>query len=563
MALYSLPYDIKMLRMPRACRLSRAPLAKPLSTAASNPLLLLSSRQGLPDFAAIKPEHIEPAVDSVIFRLESDVKSIVHRVTSGGSPSWSDILDLEAAKDPLERVWAAVGHLNGVANSEALRKAYAAALPKVVAVSNRLKQDQDLYKLNERLLAKLSAQGGATPGQIRTLQWAVKHAQLAGVALPAEQRAKLNDLLLASSSASQRYDNNVIDSTAAFKLQLSSAADVDGLPDSLKAQYAAAAVKAGLAPAGATAESGPWLVTLDFPSFRPFLQHSKRRDLREQLYRAHISRASAHGPGGSGKDNSGLVAEILHLRSQQASLLGYRDFAHVSLASKMAPSATSVMEMMSDLRTRAFPAAQRELGELNAFAQSHPELGPLPPAAQPLAHWDVPFWSERMLETRYGVNEEELRCYFPLYAVLEGMWSTLSDVFGVQVRQAHAQKGSDAPSVWHEHASFWTVYEGGSEPIASFYLDPYSRLGSKRGGAWMDVAVGRTTNPALISGDGSPRKPVAFLTCNQPAPVGDGTPSLMRHSDVLTLWHEFGHGAQHMLTRVGEGDVAGISGVEW
>jgi oligopeptidase A len=319
---------------------------------------------------------------------------------------------------------------------------------------------------------------------------------------------------------------------------------VEGLPESLQGLLAEAARQKG--EESATAAAGPWLLGLDFPRYGPFLQYSRRRDLREQLYRAHVSRAS--GVGEHGSDNGPLIERILTLRQEQAGRLGYANWAQVSLASKMAGTEAEVERLLEDLRQAAYPAAQRELEELRACASraGAPEAADLKP-------WDVSFWAERLRQERFNLDSEALRPWFPLPRVLEGLFGLCDRLFGIAIEAADGE----AP-VWHPDVRFFRVNDAADgRPLAAFYLDPYSRPGSKRGGAWMDECLVRQRRA-----DGSPVLPVAYLVCNQSPPVGE-TPSLMTFAEVETLFHEFGHGLHHMLTTVERPQAAGINNVEW
>jgi oligopeptidase A len=325
---------------------------------------------------------------------------------------------------------------------------------------------------------------------------------------------------------------------------LGDASEVEGLPQSARQLAAQSAREAG--DEGATAEVGPWRITLDQPSFRPFMEHARRRDLREQLYRAHVTRAA------EGKlDNSPLIEKILALRTEKSRLLGYSSYAELSLSSKMAPDVAAVGRLLEQLRDASFDAARRELDELSEFARNHSES----PQNEDLALWDVMFWAERLREERYAYSEEELRPWFPLPVVLEGLFDLAQRLFGVTVEAADGE----AP-VWHEDVRFFSVRDASGAAIARFYLDPYSRPGEKNGGAWMDECVGRSQ--LLAEGDEPCRLPVAHVICNQAPPV-DGKPSLMSFLEVETLFHEFGHSLQHMLTKVDFGLASGIRNVEW
>src|SRR5262249_8180030 len=331
--------------------------------------------------------------------------------------------------------------------------------------------------------------------------------------------------------------------------------DAAGRPPSLLQLAAQSARQAGAA--DATPEGGPWRITLDYPSFGPFLEHSRRRDLREQLYRAFISRASS-----GAEDNIPLISRILSLRQEQARLLGYGSFSELSLASKMAPDVATVERFLGELRPASFTAAQQDLEDLRQCARMAGAA-----EAEDLRHWDLAFWAERLHEQRYDFNDEELRPYFPLPRVLDGLFALVQRLFGIQIRPTD-EKGPDGPAptqsrqapIWHEDVRFFRIYDDQGRPVAAFYLDPYSRPAEKRGGAWMDECIGRSR---ILAAPGQRvRLPVAYLICNQTPPV-DGKPALMSFNEVKTLFHEFGHGLQHMLTTVDYGLAAGIRNVEW
>ncbi|MFZ9952834.1 MAG: M3 family metallopeptidase, partial [Vulcanococcus sp.] len=353
---------------------------------------------------------------------------------------------------------------------------------------------------------------------------------------------------------STRFGNQVLDATNGWTLLLRDPAEVDGLPESLKAQLAQAARAAG--EAEASPEAGPWLLGLDMPRYAPFLKYSRRRDLRERLYRAHVSRASGQGEssGEAGSlNNWPLIERILALRGEQARRLGYANWAEVSLAAKMADSQAAVEQLLEELRAAALPVAEQELEALRAIARRHGA-----PEAEDLQPWDVSYWAELLRRESFDLDSEALRPYFPLPRVLDGLFALCSRLFGITIEAADGE----AP-VWHPDVRFFRILEGSAggatagQPLAAFYLDPYSRPGSKRGGAWMDECLVRSRQA-----DGTPVLPVAYLICNQSPPVGE-TPSLMTFEEVETLFHEFGHGLQHMLTTVERPQAAGINGVEW
>ena len=496
-----------------------------MDTGETNPLL---ATEGLPHFDTIRPEHVVPGMQTLLAELGRDVD----RLEASAAPAWAAVVaPLEALTDRLQRAWGTVGHLMGVKNSDALRAAHEAVQPEVVTFSLRLGQSRPIYQA----LKGLQASAGLDATERRIVDALVRDAELAGVGLEGEARERFNAIQMELAELSTAFSNHVLDATKAFALTLTTADEVAGLPASLRALAADAARRAG--EAGATAESGPWRITLDLPSYVPFMQHARRRDLRERLYRAYVTRASS-GP----LDNMPLVARILRLRREQATLLGYADFAALSLASKMAPDVPAVERLLDELRAPAWPAAEKDLAELRAAARAASA-----PEADTLTHWDVPFWAERVREARYAYSDEVLRPYFPLPHVLDGLFALAARLFGVRIRPADGEV-----PVWHPDVRFFRVDAEDGQPLAAFYLDPYSRPAEKRGGAWMDDCVGRAPG----------RTPVAYLVCNQAPPV-DGRPSLMSFDEVRTLFHEFGHGLQHMLTTVEQSFAAGIRNVEW
>ena len=490
--------------------------------------------RGLPRFDRIEPAHVEPGMRARLAELEEEIE----RLEADSEPTWTGLVEpLERIGDRLAFPWGVVGHLMGVKNSDALRAAHEACQPDVVKLSIRLGQSVPLFRQLEALRG-----GGAWDAldgpQRRIVETLLRDARLSGVGLEGEARDRFNQVQLELAELSTRFSNNVLDATKAFALTLRSADEVAGLPQSLLDLAAQSAREAGEDAGTPTATEGPWRITLDYPSFVPFLEHSQRRDLREKLYRAYVTRASE-----GDLDNGPVLERTLELRRESAQLLGYETYAEVSLASKMAPDVAAVERLLEELREVSFGAAKSELEELSRFAR---ERG----ADHDLMHWDLAFWAERLREDRYAYSEEELRPYFPLPVVLEGLFGLARRLFGVEIVAADGEA-----AVWHPDVRFFRVSSAG-EPIAAFYLDPYSRPAEKRGGAWMDECLGRTRI------DGDLRLPVAYLVCNGTPPV-DGGPSLMTFQEAETLFHEFGHGLQHMLTCVDYGLASGIRNVEW
>ncbi|MEZ6132619.1 MAG: M3 family metallopeptidase [Planctomycetaceae bacterium] len=500
-----------------------------------NPLL---RRHGLPAFDLIQPEHVHPAVRAI---LEESAR-LLSEAESAPLGNWDALMTPLGKIDRLfEYGWSPVNHLLGVANSDSLRSAHEAMLPDIVQFSLKLKQSPALY---ERFCAIRDSAEWAemSSAQQRIITQSILSAEQAGIGLESDARERFNQIAQSLSQLGSDFSNNVLDATKAWHLDLTSKDDAEGLPASFRKMAAAAwnnAEENKSASVPATAEDGPWRVKLDAPSFTPFMDHCRNRDLRERAYRAYVTRASS-----GDKDNSPLIDEILKLRKEQCTLLNFENYAALSLSRKMAEDAAAVQQMFDDLLTASMESGKAELIELTEFAQQHGHTGEL-------AHWDVAFWAERLREQRYAFTDEELRPYFSLERVLDGLFSLCHRLFGITVKAAAGK----AP-VWHSDVTFYEVFDEQGQHIAGFYLDPYSRPENKRGGAWMDDCISREVSSTET------RLPVAHLICNGTPPVGD-TPSLMTFREVETLFHEFGHGLQHMLTTVDLRDASGISGVEW
>ncbi|MDA0674275.1 MAG: M3 family metallopeptidase [Cyanobacteria bacterium] len=507
-------------------------MAAMTATTLQNPLLIGT---GLPPFDAIQPDHVEPGIQTLLATLGQDLETLEANV----EPTWAGLVEpLTHIEERLRWSWGIIGHLMGVKNSPALRDAYEAVQPALVQFSTRLGQSKPLYEAFKQLQASPEWTTLAAAQQ-RIVESAIRDAELSGVGLAGAQKERFNEIQQALAELSTKFSNHVLDATKAFHLKLTTPEDIDGLPPSLLALAAQAAQDAG--ETEATVEAGPWYITLDHPSCAPFLQHSRRRDLREQVYRAFVTRAAA-----GDWDNQPIIEQTLALRQEMANILGYDTYADLSIARKMAPSVAAVEQLMEELRAASYGAAQQDLATLQAFAV---EKGAA--EAADLTHWDVPFWSERIREEKYGLNDEELRPYFPLPQVLDGLFTLAQRLFGITITPADGQ----AP-VWHPDVRYFQVADEGGSAIAHFYLDPYSRPAEKRGGAWMDECINRGRMGNQV------RLPVAYLVCNQSPPVA-GKPSLMTFREVETLFHEFGHGLHHMLTRVDYPGAAGINNVEW
>ncbi len=493
----------------------------------SNPLL---DTTGLPQFAQIKPEHVTPAITQLL----ADADAALTRATSEEVPPDYDAMSavLDVATERLHGAWGAVAHLNHVADNPELRATYNENLPKVTEFHTRLGAD-------ERLYAKYKAIAGSpeadklSAARKRALSNAIRDFVLSGAELQGAARERYAQIQERHAALAQAYSEHVMDATDGYALYVDETR-LAGVPDDVKQAARAAAA----------AEGKPGCkLTLHFPSYFPVMQYGDDRALREELYTAYATRASELGK--PEHDNGAIMKELLALRQEEAQLLGYRNYAEVSLVPKMADTPQQVIDFLRDLAKRARPYAERDLAELREFARD--QLG-----LTELQSWDVPYASEKLKEARYAFSDQEVKQYFTEPKVLEGLFRIVETLFEVSIRP-------DTAPVWHPSVRFFRIERGG-ELVGQFYLDPYARNG-KRSGAWMDDVRGRWARP-----EGSLQTPVAHLVCNFTPPLaadGAARPALLTHNDVTTLFHEFGHGLHHMLTRVDDIGVAGISGVEW
>ena len=510
-----------------------------MSPSTSSPLL---KGHGLPSYEQITPELVCQDIPLLLKELEQQFtdleEALRSRLDSDSFLGWEEVMQpMQRIGERLRWSWGVISHLNGVCNTPELRDAHAAQQPDVVRLGNRLGQSKVLHRALCQLRDQPSEPLNST--RQRILESELLSMQQRGVGLDGERQTAFNQASERLAALSTSFGNHVLDATQQWTLKLTAPKQVEGLPQRALESLAAAAREAG--DAEASAEKGPWLVGLDMPRYVPVVTHADDRSLRETIYRAHVSRASQ-----GDLDNAPLIEDILALRRDQAERLGYAHWAELSLASKMAEDVSAVEALLEELRAAAYPAAEKELEDLKACALRHGAA-----EADALAPWDVTYWSEKLRRERFDLDQEALRPWFPLPQVLDGLFGLCSRLFDVEITPADGE----AP-LWHEDVRFFHVRRGG-EPIAAFYLDPYSRPASKRGGAWMDECLGRHRNS-----DGSLVLPVAYLICNQTPPVGEA-PSLMSFEEVETLFHEFGHGLQHMLTTVDEPEAAGISNVEW
>jgi len=488
-----------------------------------NPLLDFS---GLPQFDRIQPEHITPALDTLIQQGKQTIEQLA---ISDAAPTWQNFAEpLEQIEEKLSRAWSQVGHMNAVVNSPALREAYNDNLPKLTDFYSDLAQDERLYNKFKALKASREY-ASLTQAQKKIIDNEIRDFKLGGAELPPAQKQRFKQIQEQLSKLTTKFEENIMDTVDAFQHIEADTAHLSGIP-----QDALAAAKQAAETVG---QSG-YLFTLHFPSYMPVLQYADHRPLRESLYRAYATRASELGE--AKWDNSGLMQEILALRHEAAVMLGFSNYAEMSLATKMADSPQQVIDFLQNLAQRAKPYAQQDMQELQTYAA---KLG-----ISDMQAWDVAYVSEKLREQKYAYSDQEVKQYFPEAKVLQGLFKVVESIFKVHVRKTQAP-------VWHTDASFYEIRDQQQQLIGQFYLDLYAR-NNKRGGAWMDEAITRRVH------DGQLTTPVAYLTCNFSTPVGD-KPALFTHDEVITLFHEFGHGLHHMLTRVESYGVSGIKGVEW
>lgn len=516
------------IRPPAPITVSRPrPLADPAMT---NPLLAPAEPNTLPAFSSILPEHAEPAIDAVLADNQAALDALLASETP---PSWETLIEpQEDFSDRLGRAWGPVQHLFGVNSTAGWRKAFNAVQPKITEYGLALSQNEALYRAYERLAASPAA-ASFSPTRRKVLSDAIRDFKLSGIALPPEQKARFKAIALRLSEIQTKFEENLMDAVQAWSKHITDESLLAGMTVEGKAQAAGKAKAKDL---------DGWLLTLDFPSFDAVISYADNRDLRFELYQAYATRASELGPQGGQFDNTPLMQEIIALRDEQARLLGFGNFAEYSLATKMAESPDAVERFLLELSAKARPFAQAELDELRAFAQERDGLTDLAP-------WDTAYYSEKLKERKLGYSEEELRPYFPAPQVIRGMFEVVERMYGVTIEEAPGIE------TWHKDVSTWRLAEADGTEIGLFYLDPFART-DKRGGAWMDECLVRRRTASGL------QRPVAYLTCNFTPPL-DGQPALLTHDEVLTLFHEFGHGLHHLLTRVDEASVSGIRGVAW
>jgi oligopeptidase A len=490
-----------------------------------NPLL---AANGLPRFQDIRPEHVEPAIRQLL----DEQRRCIAEIEKLPDPTFATVVvPLEEMRHRLGRTFSPVTHLNGVLNSEPLRVAYNACLPLLSAYSTDLAQSEPLYHAYQRILENEGAHLDAVQREV--LNHALRDFRLAGVHLTGERKARFKQVMMDLSNLAAKFEENVLDATNDWTHHVTDAAQLKGMNPAIAAQAAQRAKDKGLP---------GWLFGLDQPTYVAVVTDCESGELRRAFYEAWVTRASDRGPSANRFDNGAVMEQILKLRHEAARLLDFPSFAEYALADRMASSVEEVSTFLLDLGHKARKAAEAELAEVREFA------------GRPLEAWDMTFWSERLQQQRYSISQEELREFLPLPRVLEGLFEVAGQLYGVTVHERR-----DVP-LYHGDARFFDVLDAGGQAVAGFYLDAYARA-NKRSGAWMDDCIGRKQL------EGETTLPVAYLVCNSlpPEVAADGSarPALLTHDDVVTLFHEFGHGLHHMLTTVGYPSVAGISGVAW
>jgi len=507
-----------------------------MNDSTSNPILKGITTE-LPLFDQIKPEHVLPAIDTEL----AQARKTVAELTQIADPDWDSLmLPLEVIEERLGRVWGPVSHFNAVCDSDELRPIYQQGVAKMTEWGSELGQNEELYAAIRKVSERDDFTSLSEERQ-QVINHALRDFKLSGAELVGEDKTRFSEIQMRLSELATNFSQHVMDATRAFELHLTDEADVAGLPESVLASAAQRATQSDKVKESGKAkesEKTGWLITLDAPSYIPFMQFAENRKLRETMYREYVTRAS------SGElDNGSLINETLSLRNEAALLLGFEHYAASSLASKMASDVEEVTGFLRELADKSKSIAQKEVAELQFFADT--ELG-----IDELQAWDVSFASEKLRLKTYAISQEELKPYFPEQSVINGMFGLVEKLYGITIRER-----DDAP-VWHESARYFEVSDANGTQISAFYLDPYARA-HKRGGAWMDECIVRWQRQ-----DGSLQLPVAYLVCNFDAPVGD-KPALWTHDEVTTLFHEFGHGLHHMLTQVSELSVSGIRGVPW
>jgi len=493
----------------------------------NNPLL---SDSLLPIFSAIKPEHVEPAIDQLLSKARAIIEE---RLLTQENYTWDKLVaPIADAEDRLNKAWSPVSHLNSVCNNEELREAYNACLPKLSDYSTEIGQNKRLFNAYQTI-AQSPEFATLDTAQQKIIDNALRDFHLSGVDLDDEKKQRYKEICQNLSQHTSRFEENVLDATNAWTKQINNSDDLAGLPESALAQAKQAAIHAG--------KEG-YLLTLQFPSFNAVMTYADSRELRREVYEANVTRASEIGPYAGRWDNSDLMEQILGLRHEKAQLLGFNNFAELSLATKMAKKPGDVIAFLEDLATKSKRQARNDLAQLQEYAKENHGFNSL-------EAWDISYFSEKMRQHFYQLSQEEVKSYFPITRVLPGLFSVVERLYGLKITEI---KEFDT---WHPDVRFFQIHDKQGELRGQFYIDLYARV-KKRGGAWMDDCVSRKKSGDEI------QIPVAYLTCNFTPPTID-TPALLTHDEVTTLFHEFGHGLHHMLTQVDHLGVSGINGVEW
>lgn len=497
------------------------------ATVSANPLL---QSYDLPPFSSIRPEHVKPAIEQIL----ADNRAAIARILAqqNGTPTWAGlVLAMDELHDRLGKAWSPVSHLNAVCNSAELRDAYEGCLPLLSAYWTELGQNPELFKAYEAL-ANSPESKGYDVAQKTILEHALRDFRLSGIDLPADQQQRYAEIQTRLSELGSRFSNQLLDATQAWTKHVTDEAALAGLTDSAKAQMQAAAQ---------AKELDGWLISLEFPSYFAVMTYAEDRALREEVYAAYCTRASDQGPNAGQNDNGPVMQEILDLRQELSHLLGFKNFAELSLATKMAETPEQVLNFLRDLAVRSKPFAAQDLEQLKAYAAEQ--------GCPNLSSWDASYFGEKLREARYSVSQEALREYFPIDKVLGGLFAIVQKLYGIQIRELNDFER------WHPDVRLFEIEENGQH-VGRFYFDLYARA-NKRGGAWMDGARDRRRTAG-----GDLQAPVAYLVCNFTPAVG-GKPALLTHDEVTTLFHEFGHGLHHLLTRVEHAGASGINGVAW
>jgi len=493
----------------------------------TNPLL---ENNTLPAFSDIKAEHVESALNQVLEQAKQTVDDVLN---NNQTPTWESlVLPMEALDASIDKVWSPVSHLNSVMNSDELRVAYNACLPKLSQFGTELGQNEDLYNAY-KVIAESSEFASLDIGQKKVINNALRDFRLSGVELSQQDRDKFKQISQKLTELTAKFEENLMDATHAWKKHITDEALLAGLPESTKEMAAQFAKRD---------ELEGWVFTLDFPSYMPVMSYADDRGFREEMYTAFATKASDQGPSAGQWDNTQIMADILKLRHELAQLIGFDNHAERSLATKMAQSPQQVLDFLTDLAARSKSIAEEEFDELKSFANEMASM-------TELEAWDVTYFAEKLRQQRYSISQEELKPYFPENKVVSGLFSVVNRLYGLDIKE---RKDVD---VWHNDVRFFEIFDAQGELRGQFYLDLFAR-NHKRGGAWMDECLVRRQTEQGI------QTPVAFLTCNFSEPVGD-KPALFTHDEVTTLFHEFGHGLHHMLTKIHHAGVAGINGVAW